>query len=105
MEAYCIGNGQLDQLYMKPIVGALNCMHDQQAVLQYTGEGEQMGERQVSYGLDRASYNQGKNAKYNFSVEEELIGAQVAKGPGAVGMIDEGGDAVNSVVRRLTPLE
>ena len=74
-----------------------------------------------TYGLDRASYNQGKNAQYDFSVEEEKIGAQVAKGPGAVGVISEiemkmddatdigererGGDAMTSVVRRLTPLE
>lgn len=50
----------------------------------------------VSYGLDRASFNQGKNAKYDFSIEEEKIGAQLAKGPGAV---------FNSMVRRLTPLE
>lgn len=50
----------------------------------------------VAYGLDRACFNQGKNAKYNFSIEEEKIGAQVARGPGAV---------FNSVVRRLTPLE
>lgn len=48
------------------------------------------------YGLDRASYNQGKNAQYDFSVEEEMIGAQVAKGPGAVAA---------SVVRRLMPEE
>lgn len=49
-----------------------------------------------TYGLDRASYNQGKNAQYDFSVEEEMIGAQVAKGPGAV---------ATSVVRRLQPEE
>ena len=30
---YCIGNGQLDQLAMNEKVGALNCMHDQQAVM------------------------------------------------------------------------
>lgn len=30
---YCIGNGQLDQLSMSDKVGALNCMHDQQAVM------------------------------------------------------------------------
>jgi len=59
----------------------------------------------MTYGLDRAAYNQGKNAQYDFSVEEEKIGAQVAKGPGAVGEIREGGDAMTSVVRRLTPLE
>lgn len=57
------------------------------------------------FGLDRASYNQGKNAKYDFSVEEEMIGAQVAKGQGAVGEIKVGGDAMTSVVRRLTPFE
>ena len=50
----------------------------------------------ISYGLDRASYNQGKNAQFDFSVEEERIGAQTAKGPGAV---------YKMVVRRLTPLE
>lgn len=51
----------------------------------------------VTYGLDRASYNQGRNAKYDFSIDEEQIGCQTAKGPGAVGN--------SSVVRRLTPLE
>ena len=49
-----------------------------------------------TYGLDRASYNQGKNAQYDFAVEEEKIGAQVARGPGAV---------ATSVVRRLMPAE
>lgn len=30
---WCIGNGQVDQLQMSRQVGALNCMHDQQAIL------------------------------------------------------------------------
>ena len=30
---YCIGNGQADQLGQSKLVGALNCMHDQQAVM------------------------------------------------------------------------
>ena len=30
---YCIGNGQADQLKLSSKVGALNCMHDQQAIL------------------------------------------------------------------------
>ena len=30
--AYCIGNGQICQLYMQEKCGALNCMHDQQTV-------------------------------------------------------------------------
>jgi len=31
--ALCIGNGQTNQLYGR-VVGALNCMHDQQAIIQ-----------------------------------------------------------------------
>ena len=38
----------------------------------------------VAYGLDRASFNQGKNARFGFAVEEELEPTIVAKGPGAV---------------------
>ena len=84
----------------------------------------------VAYGLDRASYNQGQNAKFGFSVDEEKVGAQTAKGPGAVCSAvdcrngvedaDKNGSLqsrssnninsnnvcrVGSVVRRLTPLE
>ncbi len=84
----------------------------------------------VAYGLDRASYNQGQNAQYGFAVDEEKIGTQVAKGPGAVCSAvdcrngvedaDKNGSLqsrssnninsnnvcrVGSVVRRLTPLE
>ena len=38
----------------------------------------------VAYGIDRAAFNQGKNAKYGFAVEEELEPTMLAKGPGAV---------------------
>ena len=38
----------------------------------------------VAYGIDRAAFNQGQNAKYGFVVEEELEPTMVAKGPGAV---------------------
>ena len=40
MKAYCIGNGQVDQLAMKTVVGALNCMHDEMAVM-LTKEGDE----------------------------------------------------------------
>lgn len=40
MKTFCIGNGQLDQLHLQKTVGALNCMHDQQAILR--GEGERL---------------------------------------------------------------
>lgn len=81
----------------------------------------------VAYGLDRASYNQGQNAQYDFAVDEEKIGTQVAKGPEAVcksyqnvtGTVcarisagtsnqlaqDDMFVANTSVVRRLTPME
>lgn len=36
----------------------------------------------VCYGLDRASFNQGENAKYNFAVDEEIAQTIVARGPG-----------------------
>ena len=36
----------------------------------------------ICYGLDRASFNQGQNALYDFSVEEELAQPLVARGPG-----------------------
>jgi len=38
----------------------------------------------VAYGIDRAAFNQGQNALYNFAVEEEIEPTIVAKGPGAV---------------------
>ena len=79
----------------------------------------------VAYGLDRASYNQGQNAKFGFSVEEEKIGPETAMGPGAVatyqnvtGTLCERISAgtsnqiasddmlvANTIVRILTPLE
>ena len=38
----------------------------------------------VAYGIDRAAFNQGKNARYGFAVEEETQPTMVAKGHGAV---------------------
>lgn len=38
----------------------------------------------ICYGIDRASFNQGKNAKYNFSIQEDLAQTIVARGPGGV---------------------
>lgn len=116
-QAVSIGNGQLNQISMDETANCLDTMHDQQAV--------------ITYGLDRASFNQGKNAQFDFSVEEDLIGSQVAKGPGAVASFYPQMKAesqcfrhddisvtlvngtnpgfqngiVDSVVRRLTPME
>ena len=115
--AICIGNGQVDQLRVSDKVGALNCMHDQQAII----------------SIDRAAFNQDKNACYNINISEDGIApSQVTKGPSAVcAAVDcrngtenpdinstlqskpNGGMSLNlqnvvreySIVRRLTPLE
>jgi len=34
--------------------------------------------------IDRASFNQGKNAQYDFSIQEEIAQPLLAKGPGGV---------------------
>lgn len=38
----------------------------------------------VAYGIDRAAFNQGQNAKFGFAVEEEVEPTMAAKGPGGV---------------------
>jgi hypothetical protein len=38
----------------------------------------------ICYGLDRASFNQGQNAQYDFSVTEEQAQTLVSRGPGGV---------------------
>lgn len=37
MTAECIGNGQLHQFNLNDRTGALNCMHDQQAIMENRG--------------------------------------------------------------------
>lgn len=44
---YCIGNGQAHQWELQAKVGALNCMHDQQAILQNGGGGLANGTTEV----------------------------------------------------------
>ena len=38
----------------------------------------------VAYGIDRATFNMGQNAKFDISIKEEVEPSMVAKGPGAV---------------------
>ena len=73
--AYCAGNGQLHQ-EMSDKTGALNCMHDQKIVI-----------------IDRAAFNQGKNALYEPGISEDGISPTVvARGPNAVCYKTKGGD-------------
>ena len=80
----------------------------------------------VAYGLDRASFNQGQNAKFDFTVSAEQQPTLTARGPGAVccttGGFTQATEEVaptltardwkdptvvcsNYIVRRLTPTE
>ena len=55
----------------------------------------------VVYACDRASFNQGKNALYDFDINDSGINSTlVAKGPSAVAY-----KFIEWVIRRLTPLE
>lgn len=67
---YAIGNGQKNNTAISDKAGALTCMHDQQAVV---------------YAIDRAAFNQGKNARYDFEVSDSGINSTItARGPSAV---------------------
>lgn len=78
---YAIGNGQADGTGLHGKVESLNCMHDAQAVI----------------AIDRAAFNQGKNAQYDIGISEDGVAQTVvAKGPGAV---------CDKKIRRLTPTE
>lgn len=43
----------------------------------------------VAYGLDRACFNQGVNAKFDITIEEEKIAPLVARGQGAVAVSEQ----------------
>ena len=43
----------------------------------------------ITYGLDRASFNQGQNAQYDFSIKEEMAQTLVSKGPGGAAVIKQ----------------
>lgn len=53
------------------------------------------------YGIDRAAFNQGVNAKYDFQIEEEKSATLVSRGPNAVCHKS----LSRWIVRRLTPTE
>lgn len=60
----------------------------------------------VIYAIDRAAFNQGVNAQYDFQIEDSGINSTiVAKGPSAVCHNIPKGKYYVWIVRRLTPLE
>ena len=57
----------------------------------------------VVYAIDRAAFNQGENARYDFEVSDSGINSTiVARGPSAVSYEEQ---PTKWIVRRLTPLE
>ncbi|MCM1059431.1 MAG: DNA cytosine methyltransferase [Eubacterium sp.] len=86
---YAIGNGQTAQMGLHDLTYALDCMHDEQAVI---------------YTIDRAAFNQGENALYEPRISDDGINSTlVAKGPGAVAY--KLYLTLKWIVRRLTPRE
>ena len=77
---YGIGNGQANQSYSEEVIGALNCMHDQQA---------------VCYGVDCR----------NFTESPELYPTLQAKSNGGQSLNYSGAVRIQYIVRRLTPTE
>lgn len=61
----------------------LTCLKNQTATLTAATNASSSTRCCVAYGIDRAAFNQGVNAKYNFSIEEELMPTMVAKGANA----------------------
>lgn len=60
----------------------LGCNNDQVLFCVDQG-GDKSARCCVAYDIDRAAFNQGVNAKYDFSIEEELMPTMVAKGANA----------------------
>ena len=87
VQAYSIGNGQVDQLYLQEEqAGSLNCMHDQQAVMQYVFE------------------NHGQDSRYTGPLDvAPMLPAQLGTGGNNTPFSVMTGDKY--IVRRLTPLE
>ena len=79
--AYAVGNGQADQSDLHDVPGALNCMHDQQAVLVAAVDCRNGAEDPDTNGTLQAKPNGGTSINYNNVVRK------------------------NYLVRRLTPTE
>ena len=78
VQTYAIGKGQLDQLYLQDTVGTLNCMHDQQAVMQYVFENHSQDSRytgplDVAPALPSKMGTGGNNTPFSVMTGEKYI--------------------------------
>lgn len=82
----CEGGGK-GALIQKNKSATLGCNNDQTLFVQKTEKMytlNMVDKHAVAYGLDRASFNQGKNARFDFAVEKNLEPPLLSSGPGAV---------------------
>jgi hypothetical protein len=74
---------------------AVNISEEQSPTLATTHDGAPA----VCYGIDRAAFNQGQNAQYDFSVEEEKAQTIVARGPGGGVLAKRSEPSVREITR------
>lgn len=106
--AYGMGVSQ-DQYLFQPVFSVENHPNDSRVGINEDGKVQALTSRMGTGGgnvpmvlaLDRASFNQGKNAKYDFEVSDEGVNSPiVAKGPSAVCYsVDQGGGKSSVDVR------
>ena len=116
LEQYCIGNGQVDQLGLSKKVGTLNCMHDQQAILQPVGTFQETGIgwwNESDVGATIRAMSGGDSMKANLVVagvdcrnatEYPEMNATL-QSDAAHNLNSNNVVRVKHIVRRLTPLE
>lgn len=84
-DVYCIGNGQVHQLYPQKTVGALNCLHDQQMLVD-TGQVYGVNCRNATEYKDlNGTLQAHENGEYSYNTNNVVRSS--------------------SIVRRITPLE
>ena len=103
-----------DQYVFQPVYSVENHPADSRVDIDESGKVQTLTSRMGTGGgnvpmvlaLDRASYNQGKNAQYDFEISDKGINSPlVAKGPGAysMGIAMQSSSGVNSVFDEKMP--
>ena len=102
---YGIGNGQANQSYSEEVVGALNCMHDQQAVFCQDIAHTLKAKANCDYREDSETYVVSGLDCRNGKENGDLCGTLQSKPNGGFSLNCIHPVRVNHTVRRLTPLE
>lgn len=100
-----IGNGQTNQSYNEGIAGALNCMHDQQAVFCQDTAHTLKAKANCDYREDSETYVVSGLDCRNGKENGDLCGTLQSKPNGGFSLNCIHPVRVNHTVRRLTPLE